>query len=312
MNKMNKIIDIVKSFMEYIKIEKSFSIHTIRAYKNDLEHFTVYASENGAENIDQITGNLLHQYLFHLRRLQYEYSTMERKLSTIKSFFSFLMKTETIDKNPSKEIPFPRKKKALPVFLSQKEMSDILESNQYQSLLSYRDNAILELLYASGIRLSELQKLDTDSIDYERKQVRVMGKGSKPRVVPVNDACLQKIDLYLKHMRNRIRNRDEKALFLSRNGRRLCQRHLSKIVKNFSAMVLGRTDISPHSIRHSYATHLLENGAEIKIISKLLGHSSINTTQKYTHLNMQKIRDTYIKSHPHSKQKTKEEEDIDI
>ncbi len=308
---MNKIIEYVESFIEYIRIEKAYSSHTIKAYRNDLEHLTDFLSDNGISEIGDFTGEIIHQYLFHLRRQQYEYSSMERKLSTLKSFFSFLIKTETISKNPAKDVPFPKKRKSLPVFLSQREIMDLLENTDVRSELSYRDLAILELLYASGIRLSEIHKLNMDSVDFAGKQIRVEGKGNKTRIVPVNEICIERLMQYITTMRNRLKNRDDKALFLSRNGKRLCQRHIAKIVKGFTARVLGRTDISPHSIRHSYATHLLENGAEIKIISKLLGHSSINTTQRYTHLNLQKIRETYQKSHPHSRKNTKENNDDD-
>lgn len=298
---MNKINELKNSFIDYIKIEKSFSAHTIKAYCRDLDDFIEFLSGFDIDGIKCISADIIQQYLFFLRSRKYEYSSIERKLSTLKSFFLFLINTETIIINPAKDTPFPKKKKSLPVFLSQQEIVTLLEKEPDPSDVSYRDSAILELLYGSGIRLSELHKLDIESVDFDNKQIRVEGKGNKPRIVPINDLSIQKILLYFRHMRNDIADKKEKALFISRKGRRLCQRHLAKIVKKLSASALGRMDISPHSIRHSYATHLLENGAEIEIISKLLGHSSINTTQKYTHLNLQKIKETYLKSHPHSR-----------
>lgn len=307
---MNKIIESIDSFINYLKFEKMFSPHTILAYTKDLEAFNLFLDDMELNYIEEITGDIIRKYLFHLRTSNYEYSSIERKLSTLKSLFSFLIKTQSIENNPVKNIPFPKKKKNLPVFLTQDEVLDLLGKEIIdETPLSIRDSAIIELLYGSGIRLSELHRIDIESIDIDNKQIRVVGKGNKPRIVPINDICIKKILLYMNVIRNKINLKDDKALFVSKNGRRLCQRHLAKIVKKFSQLVLGRSDISPHSLRHSYATHLLENGADIKLISRLLGHSSINTTQKYTHINLKKVRDTYLNSHPHSNPINKENND---
>lgn len=301
---MKEIIGLKNKFIDYIMIEKGFSPHTVKAYKTDLEGFCDFLENEGPEKINDISENTLRSYMFCLRTLQYDFSSIERKLATLKSFFSFLVKIEQILISPAKNVTFPKKKQGLPVFLSQNEMTELLSARIAEDLkLSHRDIAIVELFYGSGIRLFELHKLDIGSIDHDNKILKVHGKGNKKRIVPINETCLERVDLYIKKERELVKPKHDNAIFLSRNGKRLCQRHIAKIVKRTSTLVLGRSDVSPHSLRHSYATHLLENGAEIKLISKMLGHSSINTTQKYTHLNIKKIMNVYLNSHPHARQK---------
>lgn len=281
-------------FERFLKYERNYSVHTIRAYMNDLTEFEDFLIDASIE-IEKVNSKNINLYSLNLYTKNSK-STVSRKLTTLRSFFNFMVRKGNLKQNPAKLIPLPKKEKVLPVFLSVDEVFKLIDSIDQEGILPLRDLAIIELLYSSGLRVSELSKIKVLDIDHRENFVKVSGKGNKERVVPFGSNAREVI---LQYLRRRIELKPkEDFLFLNNRGSGLTTRSIERIVKKYGLLSGISKKISPHALRHSFATHLLGGGADLRSIQELLGHSSLSTTQRYTHTSIEQIMKIYDKTHP--------------
>lgn len=271
---------------------KGLSRETYRAYVNDLEAMITFFKERGS--LDKMS---VRSYMMSLHS-HFKLNSINRKLSAIKGFFDFAVKHGIIKHNPFAHVRSLKRKDELPSFLSPDEAADLIDTSD-----DIRDHAILELLYSTGMRVGEIESLNCSDIDRHSGFVRVMGKGSKQRIIPVGEKALEAVSKYLKTRGIADALYSEEPLFLNKRGMRLGSRSIRKIVYDRSMQVAITRHISPHSIRHSFASHMLDAGADLRSIQEMLGHSSLSTTQRYTHLGLDKLMEVYDKAHPRAKEK---------
>ena len=281
-------------FERFLKYERNYSSHTVRAYMNDLTEFEDFLDKNSLE-IEKITSKNINLYSLNLYTKNSK-STVSRKLTTLRSFYNFMVRKGQVKQNPAKLIPLPKKEKELPVFLSVDEVFTLINSIDQDGILPLRDLAMIELLYSSGLRVSELSKIRVLDIDHRENFVKVSGKGNKERVVPFGSNAH---DVILKYLARRpeLKPKDD-FLFLNNRGSGLTTRSIERIVKKYGLLSGISKKISPHALRHTFATHLLGGGADLRSIQELLGHSSLSTTQRYTHTSVEQIMKIYDKTHP--------------
>jgi len=286
----------IEQFIRHLEIEKGVSAHTLRAYRKDLEEFrkSVKTDPKKVDMID-IRGFIAAQIKSGLSK-----TTVNRRLSSVRSFFRFLYKEGYRKSNPAKLVPSQKIPKTLPRFLTVDDIFALIEKPGGIGFIPARDRAILELLYSSGLRVSELSGLNTDDINIKEGLVKIKGKGKKERIVPVGSKAVDAIKSYLIE-RIFLKSKD-RALFLNRLGRRLTDRGVRRIVVKYARALAINGHIGPHTIRHSFASHLLQGGADLRVIQELLGHSSLSTTQKYTHLDIAHLMDIYDSTHPLAKE----------
>lgn len=282
----------IEKFIRYLKIEKDAPMNTIKNYSIDLEDFAYFFRDKKIEDIDYLE---IRRFLAQLRLRNLKKVSIARKLSTLRSFFKFLIREGYLKNNPIVVISTPKLDKKLPVFLNIDEVNQLLNAPGYDST-GLRDKAILETLYSTGIRLMELVGLNITDIDFIGGVIKVYGKGKKERLVPIGDKALQVIRTYLsKKGRKELSN---KAIFLNKKGTRLGKRSIQNIVDKYINATCRKQNISPHTLRHTFATHLLERGADMRSVQELLGHINLSTTQIYTHVTTQHLRLVYDKTHP--------------
>jgi len=286
---MNEYID---KFIRYLEIEKAVSSHTLRAYRKDLEIFFDYAKTE-PEKIDMIDvrGFVAEQIKGGMNK-----TTVGRRLSCIRSFFKFLHREGYIKSNPAKLVSNPKVSKLLPRFLSVDEVFSLVEKPEGIGFIPVRNKAILELLYSSGLRVSELSGLNIEDLNIKESLIKIRGKGKKERIVPVGSKAIDALKSYM--IERMLLKSKDKALFLNRMGTRLTDRGVRRIVVKYARDLAMYGQISPHTIRHTFASHLIQGGADLRVIQELLGHSSLSTTQKYTHLDITHLMDIYDKAHP--------------
>lgn len=289
----------IQSFLDYILYEKGYAEKTLIAYSDDLDLFLQFINEVQIHSFNQITFRVLHHYLASLGEKGLSAATLERRVASLKSFFKFLTRREIITKNPAALLSSPKKEKRLPVVLEKREIKILIASMPDITPLEIRNKTILTLLYATGLRVSELVSLNLQNIDLNQQTLRVVGKGSKERIVPIGNTATVMIRKYLLPRKELICNETD-ALFLTKNGNRLSDRMVRNIINCSVDHIAMHKKIHPHTLRHTFATHLLDNGANIRVIQELLGHSSLSTTQIYTHLSVEKLKENYSKFHPHS------------
>ncbi|MDQ7787403.1 MAG: tyrosine recombinase XerC [Thermodesulfovibrionales bacterium] len=289
----------INRFLRYLEFEKGVSAHTLRAYRKDLKVFSGTVN-TAPENIDviDVRGFIAGQIKQGLNK-----TTVGRRLSSIRSFFKFLYREGFIRSNPAKLVSNPKMQKLLPRFLSVDDVFSLVEQPEGIGFLPARDRAILELLYSSGLRVSELSGLNTDEVNTKEHLVKVRGKGKKERIVPVGTKAMDVLKTYL--IERFLLKSKEKALFLNRLGTRLTDRGVRRIVVKYAKRMAMNTRVGPHVLRHTFASHLLQGGADLRVIQELLGHSSLSTTQKYTHLDITHLMDIYDKAHPLARGKGK-------
>lgn len=302
--------DHIGQFLNFMSVEKGASGNTIAAYRNDLQQFEHFlngtASHNGRGPAwDKIDKRLLTDFLLFLKQRRYAEATVARKVAAVKSFFQFLHAEGVIRKNPTEDFSSPRVGKSLPKPLSVVEVDELLEQPLKRNTPeAKRDRAMLELLYATGLRVSELVALDLDSIvvDQRGARVRCLGKGSRERVIPIHDQALAALTQYLEEGRPAlVRNRKEHALFVNRRGERLTRQGFWLILKQYAREANIQRPVTPHTLRHSFATHMLRGGAPLRNVQELLGHANISTTQVYTQLTNEHVREVYEKAHPRAR-----------
>ena len=296
---------LLEQFAEHLLIERNLSVHTRKAYLADLHMFQAFAREalgataNGPliKQVDQL---LLRRYLAQLHK-SHSKTSIARKLAALRTFFRYLVREGVLEVNPGELVGTPRQEKYLPNTLTIDEVFALLERKGSGDPLQLRDRAIFELLYSSGLRVGELVALNRDGIDFEQGLVRVLGKGNKERLVPIGRKALAALQDYLATRSDG--EASQQPLFLNQRGGRLTSRSVQRHLKIFLLKSGIIRDATPHALRHTFATHLLDSGADLRAIQELLGHSSLSTTQKYTQVSMQHLADVYDKAHPRSRKK---------
>jgi integrase/recombinase XerC len=301
---------LIESFVDYILTERGLSPNTGRAYQHDVEEFFAFIhkgvqpapehyQESDLYNLKRIDGFMLRRYLGILHKRNAK-STVARKLSAIRTFFRFLIKRGILEDNPANMVKTPKQKKPIPVYLPVDEMFRLLDSVQSDTLLGLRNRAIFETLYSCGIRVSELTGMNVSDLDFSNSLVRVLGKGKKQRIVPIGKKAISAIKAY----RSRLQQETgpgidrEGPVFLNKNRGRLTSRSIARILKKTVNDCGLISPVSPHALRHTFATHLLDAGADLRIVQELLGHKSLSTTQKYTHVSIDRLMETYDRAHP--------------
>jgi len=291
--------EIIEAFLGTLREQKGYSPHTVRSYRADLIHFFTFLGTRQQE----VGSSEIRAYMASLFG-RYKRTTMARKLSAIRSFLAFLERKGVLESNPAKEVSSPKLDKYIPGYLTVDEVFRLLERPEKAKPFGSRDLAILELLYSCGIRVSEMAGLNISSIDPEERLLKVTGKGNKERVVPVGRHALGAVERYLdatRHLRvTRSGDPLEAPLFLNQRGGRLSSRSIHRIVKKYALECGFSPEISPHSMRHTFATHMLDGGADLRSVQELLGHESLSTTQKYTHVTLDRLMEVYDKAHPRS------------
>jgi len=304
---MMKLVD---QFLEHLRYERNVSEHTLRNYSSDLQQFLDYLAPADPKtqkrkfpNLNQIDHITIREWLAGLHTAKKRKSSIARKLAALRTFFQFLVREGLLETNPAKLVTTPRLEKKLPQHLSVEEAIRFIESPDADTDLGKRDRAMLELMYATGVRVSELTKLNLGDVDLGNKLIRVTGKRRKERIVPFGEPALEALQSYLKVrdvflMHAPISLRDERALFLNYQGTRITTRSVGRMVEKYIRICAGMHNISPHALRHSFATHLLDSGADLRDIQELLGHARLSTTQIYTHVSMEKLIEVYDRAHP--------------
>lgn len=297
----NEHVELMNQYLQYLKIQRNLSEYTVSSYKTDLDQFFKYVSKENISALQDIDHLVIREYLALLQQDGCTKRTTARKLSSLRSFFKFAYSSGSLDQNPMEKVTSPKLGRKLPSFLYLDSVELLLNAPD-ATPLGIRDRALLELLYASGIRVGELEKLDCSDIDFDNSQVLVLGKGNKERIAPFGSYAAAALKEYLRSARPKLaakaETRAEKALFLNQKGTRLTSRGVRYVVKKYVNKVSLESGISPHSLRHSFATHLLEQGADLRAVQELLGHSSLSTTQIYTHVSRKKLKETYDRYHP--------------
>jgi integrase/recombinase XerC len=311
----------IEQFLAYLKAVRNASPHTIRSYRNDLGQFREYLSPPGAPEVQlrEIDHRMIREFLGHLHDRRLQKRSLARKLASLRSLFKFCAREGMVRDNPARLVATPKLPTRIPAVLSAEDMNGFLDrlasgalarpshrskNGTEAGLMLQRDRAILELLYASGLRVSELTGLDLGDIDRKQQMLRVVGKGNKERIIPYGSKAEQALAAY-EPIRARLLRQaggrgQAQALFLNRTGRRLGPRSVGRIVKKYVRLVNVNWDLHPHSLRHAFATHLLADGADLRAIQELLGHASLSTTQRYTHATIRQLMEVYDKAHPHA------------
>lgn len=284
----------IEKFVNYLKVEKNSAVHTITNYSKDLKVFEEFLAGKDLKGIDHL---VLRKYLAEMRAKNYSKRTIARKLASLRTFFKFLYRENLIKTNPIAAVMTPKLDKKLPVVLDVEKVGRLISSPDVDSVSGSRDKAIFETLYSTGIRVSELVGLDLDDIDFISGVIKVMGKGSKERIVPIGEAALGAIRAYIKKKAVLPKDND-RAVFLNKYGSRLTDRGVRRIVDKYIRSCSIDQKISPHSLRHSFATHLLDRGADLRSVQELLGHMNLSTTQIYTHVTTERLKSVYDKTHP--------------
>jgi len=305
--------DHLKAFLQYLKLNRHVSPHTVRAYDSDVSQYLAFVaaesgkkmSELGPADLDM---NSVRAHIVELNKAGKARSSVARKLSGLRTFIKYLRREEVIDHDPAAMAVAPRRDQTIPTHLSEPEVARLIETPDTGDPLGRRDRAILELFYASGLRLSELVAIDLEDLNLGDRMVRVMGKGGKERILPFNQSTVAAIKAWMKDRaaiatpeRQKAKGKRQKVgdpLFINYRGTRLTGRSVDRLLRRYVAQCSTRMGISPHALRHSFATHLLQRGADLRAIQELLGHSRLSTTQRYTHVNAAQLIDVYKKAHP--------------
>ncbi len=283
-------------FLQFLKTEKSASDHTIKNYSIDLRDFFIYLKNKQSDQVDYLD---IRGFLAQLKDRDYSKSSISRRLACIRSFFKYLARENLLSANPAAGIATPKRDKKLPSFLNADEVEALLEAPSRGTWEEKRDKAIMETLYSSGLRVSELVGLNHDDVDLGAGLLRIRGKGKKERIVPVGQVALRAIQSYLEKKQPREKMADyRRAFYINRLGSRLTDRSVRRMILKYVRRAALKKEVSPHMFRHSFATHLLDRGADLRSVQELLGHENLSTTQIYTHVTTSRLREAYVKAHP--------------
>ncbi|ROL59905.1 tyrosine recombinase XerC [Bacteroidetes/Chlorobi group bacterium ChocPot_Mid] len=295
-----KIEEGIKQFLIYCETERNYSQYTVESYGTALAQFFDFLQEEFGEvpELNEIETNDIRPFLSFLLEKGQKKSSLRLKIAAVKSFFKYCQKKGLTEKNPASLVPSPKKDKKLPSFLLQNEIARLIENIGEDSVEDIRNKALIELLYSSGLRISEALNLDVNDINFYQRSVKVLGKGNKERVVPIGSKALSAIKKYLEKRNELLQNSNETALFLSKKGKRMNSVNAYRIINALMRLNTESPQKSPHVLRHTFATHLLDNGADIQSVSEMLGHASLSTTQVYTHVSIERLKSAYKKAHP--------------
>ena len=292
----------LKHFLIYLEVEKNFSKHTIRAYNSDILSFLLWLDTT---QIEETNHTKLKEYIIFIQRFNYTKTTLARKIAAIRTFYRFLYREKIIDVNPANSVHAPKKNKSLPKFLSNTEIEQILNNIKIETPAGYRNRVILELLYATGMRISELSNLNFENLNLEENEITVMGKGAKERIVLVSTRAKEFLQKYINNVRFMIvedgqqpEQTENSPVFINKTGYRLQPQSVRAAINDIVKKIELPKKVTPHVFRHSFATKLLENGADLRVVQELLGHASISNTQIYTHISTERLKEVYNKSHP--------------
>ncbi len=291
----------VDEFLDYLTAEKGYSSNTLAAYRNDLNQFTQRLSgEAGVTSWEEVSQSQIVDYILYMKELEYASSTVARKVAAIKSFFHYLRDEDAVKNDPTLTLESPKVKKHLPKAITEEDVERLLaEPTKSDSPKALRDSALLEVLYATGMRVTELVSLNVTDVDLEAGTIYCIGKGDRERVAPIYDQAGLILGRYINEGRPRLaRDAEEKALFLNHRGERLTRQGLWLIIKHYVDAIGIESEVTPHTLRHSFATHMLHGGAKLRDVQKLLGHANISTTQVYTQVTRDHLREAYNEAHP--------------
>jgi len=293
---MNGLLD---SFLEYLSVERGLAKNTIEAYKRDLKSYIYYLRKKNIIDINSSNRAIIVAYLLQMQKSGKASSSISRTCAALRSFYQFLFREHVISEDPTIDLDTPKLEQRLPKVLNTEEVEKLLSQPDITTPLGLRDKSMLELLYATGMRVSELISLSVEDVNLETGFLRCMGKGSKERIIPVGSIALEYLKEYLSSVRKQLLNgKESKKLFFNRQGNPMTRQGFWKIIKKYSKQAGIYKKITPHTLRHSFATHLLENGADLRAVQEMLGHADISTTQRYTHLTQNRIKQIYDKTHP--------------
>lgn len=296
---MKKLEEILECFLDYLTIERGLAQNTIISYRYDLIKYINFLKKNNISSFNQTKKDLVNNYFVYLRKKNLEINSISRNLVAVKMLYRFLLIEGFIKEDITGLIEFPRMSKKLPHILSLREINLLLDKANFKSNLGLRDLAILELLYATGMRVSELIYLKIDDINMENRMLKCLGKGSKERIIPFGSKAYQSLRLYLDKVRQKlVKNPNEDILFLNSRGERLSRQGIFYLVKKYVRKAGIEKKVTPHTLRHTLATHLLENGADLRSVQEMLGHSDISTTQIYTHVSRKWVSEEYYRAFP--------------
>ena len=295
---------IISKFIEYLEYEKGYSKKTIISYEKDLELFNKYLKENKITNINNINYDTIRKYLSYMHDNKYEASSISRKISTLRTFFKYNIKEKNIKNNPMTLISNPKREKKLPKYLNYEEMERLLNSIDTSELEGIRDRLIIELLYSTGIRVSELVNIKIKDIKIKEQQINILGKGNKERIVLFGEQAKEMIKIYLNAYKDFFKgNILNEYLLINNKGKQLSTNKIELIVKDVLRKSALKLNISPHTLRHTFATHMLDSGADLKSVQELLGHENLKTTAIYTHVSNERLKNVFLHSHPRATKK---------
>lgn len=302
MNEREK--EFVEGFKTYLSVEKNFSSHTIKAYSSDIVAFILWL--NG-DDCTKVEFDRLREYLHFIQRFEYKKTTVARKVASVRTFYKFLFRERYVETNPAVSLSAPKKPKSLPKFLTSEEIEQILNNIKIDTPSGYRNRVIIELLWATGMRVSELSNLNFGDLNLDENEIKVFGKGAKERIVLISDRAKSYLMQYINAARKLIAPEydngdinDSTPLFINNTGFRLQNQTIRKAINDVVSQIELPKKVTPHVFRHSFATRLIENGADLRVVQELLGHAGISNTQIYTHISMKHMQEVYNSAHPHS------------
>ncbi len=296
--------EVFDRYINYLEAERNASPYTVRNYSTDLLGFFQFVKDKGIGSLKEVDKHVLRDYLLHLMEQGLVKASIARKLSAIRSFYRYLLREEIISTSPVATTSSPKLDRRLPSFLTIDEITRLLETPDLAMPQGQRDRALLELLYASGIRVSELVSLNLEQVNLDTHEIRVWGKGSKERMVLMGEPAAEALTAYLNQGRPKLLgNKKNQALFLNRYGGRLTKRMVQRIVEEYGNIVGIEKRVHPHMLRHTFATHLLDGGADLRVVQELLGHASLTSTQIYTHVSKSQAKKVYLSAHPMAQEK---------
>ena len=296
--------EFIEGFKSYLSVEKNFSEHTLNAYCSDIVSFILWLNETSCIDVDF---NKLRDYLHFIQRFDYKKTTIARKTASIRTFYKYLFRERFIDSNPAISLSAPKKPKSLPKFLTTNEVEKILNNIKIETPAGFRNRVILELLWATGMRVSELSNLNFGDLNIEENEIRVFGKGARERIVLISDRAKQYLTQYINTVRKLLAPgydigeiNENSPLFINSTGFRLQNKTIRNAINDVVQKIELPKKVTPHVFRHSFATHLIENGADLRVVQELLGHAGISNTQIYTHISMKHMQEVYDSAHPHA------------
>ncbi len=297
MNELSK--KYLQEFKLYIEVEKNFSKYTVTAYCSDILSFLIWLNDR---DIKDVSYSVIREFLGYIQQFNYTKTTIARKIASLRTFYRFLYREKIVETNPAVGVHAPKRGKSLPEFLTENEIEQVLNNVKIDTPAGYRNRVILELLYATGMRISELSSLNFENLNLDENEIKVFGKGAKERIVLVSQRAKKFLEDYIKTVRYLIfKNDDEKSVspvFINKTGYRLQPQSVRHAIKDVMDKIELPKHVTPHVFRHSFATKLLENGADLRVVQELLGHSSISNTQIYTHVSAERLKQSYNLAHP--------------